>query len=329
MSNRIDFYQSQQASLAQPAACVSVQLDGRPCPCLEVKEVVRGGRYEFGWAKLQYNAAAYPDGQLKDTEQIAAQLETGREIRIGRFYNEQFPAARALTIPIFVGKIAKVEMTIDEDGERIEVTARDFSADMEQITIDQDSADFSEMTYAKAIHYLLSEYVGQGRLGIPLLSKLKALTSLEKCDGLDVTGLNLTQAINRLSQAAGIEFKFVPRLCETGPEQAICFYRLGFGPIVELNCQKKGQQINASNSNIARLTRVREAADDGRITEACEVQTLYLEFDYQLGDIVTSSPESRDLFGIRNDKRSVCWIERMQMDFDNQCTELEIRKQRI
>ena len=62
--------------------------------------------------------------------------------------------------------------------------------------------------------------------------------------------------------------------------------------------------------------------------ETADVQTPYLAFDYQVGDRVTSSPESRDLLGCRIDNRGVSWIERVQMDFEKQCTNLKIVRQR-
>jgi hypothetical protein len=42
-----------------------------------------------------------------------------------------------------------------------------------------------------------------------------------------------------------------------------------------------------------------------------------------------SSPESRDLLGNRRDNRSTTWIERVHMDFRNQCTNLHLVRQRV
>jgi len=62
--------------------------------------------------------------------------------------------------------------------------------------------------------------------------------------------------------------------------------------------------------------------------ETVDVQTPYLALDYRVGDKVTSSPESRDLLGCKSDNRSISWIERVQMDFEKQCTNLKIIRQR-
>jgi hypothetical protein len=67
-----------------------------------------------------------------------------------------------------------------------------------------------------------------------------------------------------------------------------------------------------------------KAVGSSEIIENVDVQTTHLVFDYHLGDRVTSSPESRDLFSSHSDNRSISWIERVQIDFKKQCTNLKI-----
>ncbi|GAI09177.1 unnamed protein product, partial [marine sediment metagenome] len=62
--------------------------------------------------------------------------------------------------------------------------------------------------------------------------------------------------------------------------------------------------------------------------ETIDIQTPNLVFDYKVGDRVSASPESRDLLACRSDNRSRIWIERVQMDFEKQCTNLKIVRQR-
>lgn len=62
--------------------------------------------------------------------------------------------------------------------------------------------------------------------------------------------------------------------------------------------------------------------------ETIDIQTPNLVFDYKVGDRVSTSPESRDLLACRSDNRSRSWIERVQMDFEKQCTNLKIVRQR-
>ena len=65
MSNRIDFFQSEQTQLAVPAATASILLEGQLCPYLELIEIVRGGWPEFGRARLAYNPAAYQAMEIR------------------------------------------------------------------------------------------------------------------------------------------------------------------------------------------------------------------------------------------------------------------------
>ena len=65
------------------------------------------------------------------------------------------------------------------------------------------------------------------------------------------------------------------------------------------------------------------------VIETTNVKTATLCLHFQPGDRVTSSPESRDLLSCRRDNRSCVWIERVHMDFRNQCTNLQLVRQRL
>ncbi len=65
-----------------------------------------------------------------------------------------------------------------------------------------------------------------------------------------------------------------------------------------------------------------------RVFETIEVQTPSVTLHLQPGDKVTSSPDSRDLLNVRRDNRSLFWIERVQVDFKQQCTRLQVARQR-
>jgi hypothetical protein len=74
---------------------------------------------------------------------------------------------------------------------------------------------------------------------------------------------------------------------------------------------------------------VRKAAlASSQTIETIDIQTPCLVLDYRVGDKVTSSPESRDLLSCRSDNRSESYIERVQMDFAKQCTNLTITRKR-
>jgi hypothetical protein len=108
-------------------------------------------------------------------------------------------------------------------------------------------------TYAEVINYLLCEYVPVGQLKTPSFSRLQALTENQIVRDLDVTGLNLVETLHRCCERIGLKFKFVPRMSDNGPGQAIVLYRAGIGRVVELNCQQAGQQFSISKTNIAQI----------------------------------------------------------------------------
>ena len=70
------------------------------------------------------------------------------------------------------------------------------------------------------------------------------------------------------------------------------------------------------------------AAASSEVIETFDIQTPNLMLDYRLGDIVSASPESRDLLACRSDNRSINRIVRVRMDFEMQCTNLKIVRQR-
>ena len=108
-------------------------------------------------------------------------------------------------------------------------------------------------SYAEVIDYLLCEYLPGGQLQTPGIERLRALTESQTARDLDVTGLNLIEALHRCCERIGLRFKFVPRPVPTGSGQAIVFYKSGAGRAVELNCQPRGEQFSISKTNIKSL----------------------------------------------------------------------------
>ena len=73
---------------------------------------------------------------------------------------------------------------------------------------------------------------------------------------------------------------------------------------------------------------IRHTAESSpEVIETIDVQTPILGFDYHLGDRITASSESRDMLKVHN-SRSVTRIEKVQMDFRKQCTNLKIIRNR-
>ena len=135
MSNRIDFFQSDQTQLSLPAPTVSILLDGMLCPWLEVMEIVRSGWPEFGWARLVYNPIAYSQAEQMLIDEIEAKLAIGKSVCIRQIYNATAPGISAFGLPVFVGQIEGLEKKLDNNGERVEITAKDFSAELKRITV--------------------------------------------------------------------------------------------------------------------------------------------------------------------------------------------------
>jgi hypothetical protein len=107
---------------------------------------------------------------------------------------------------------------------------------------------------AEIIDYLLCEYLPIGCLQAPKIEQLWALTENHSIRDLNVTRLNLLDALHHCCDRATLNFKFVPRLAETGPRQAIVFYKGDSGRTIELDCQQEGEKLSISKTNIASLS---------------------------------------------------------------------------
>jgi hypothetical protein len=298
MSNRIDFFQSAESRLAIPAATVSILLDGTLCTELEPVEIVRSTWPEFSWARFAYNPAGQAAVELMPAEQIQTKFGMGKSISIRQVYSGLPAGTGVFGFVVFDGQIESIETSLGRDGEKVEIIAGDFSANLKRVTVygrrvssSDDSTVFLSgvdtvfnpdgkpnagcsavnvngssytvfcaepsqsrfWTYAEAIDYLLCEYLPPARLHTPSVQQLQALTDNQAVRDLDVTGLNLAEAIQRCCERVGLEFKFLLRLAESGPSQAIVFYKGGTGRIVELNYQQPGRQLSISRTNIAAL----------------------------------------------------------------------------
>lgn len=135
MSNRIDFYQSTETTLALPAVTVSTLADGQLCQDLLVVEVVRGTWPEFSWARLAYNPAARPEVSLIGAEEIETVFPMGKSVSVRQIYNGIPPGIAAFSLSIFEGQIESIETKLGPDGEDVEIIAKDFSTNLRRITV--------------------------------------------------------------------------------------------------------------------------------------------------------------------------------------------------
>lgn len=67
-------------------------------------------------------------------------------------------------------------------------------------------------------------------------------------DGVDVEGLTLLDAMEKVCQAANVKFRFVSRCGMDGPVQGIVFYKPGARHCVELDTQRMGAVLSPSRT---------------------------------------------------------------------------------
>ncbi|MFC1676916.1 hypothetical protein ACFL3G_07635 [Planctomycetota bacterium] len=135
MSNRVDFFQSEQTQLSFPGGTVSILLEGVLCPQLELKEIVWDGWPEFGLARFVYNRAGYPDAEKVFVEDIETVVSMGKSVSVERVYNGSAPGASGVSLTLFIGQIEGFETRVAGSAELVEIIARDFSAQCGRTTL--------------------------------------------------------------------------------------------------------------------------------------------------------------------------------------------------
>ncbi len=184
---------------------------------------------------------------------------------------------------------------------------------------------------AEVLIYLLSEYLPFGQLQVPPAAYLEAFTSEKAADELDIEGKSVLDALGNCCEQAELNFCFRPRQQEPGPDEKIVFYQPGEGPSVELNLQYAGEQLSISRTNVCELESEKQnESAESEVIETIDVKTPIIATHYEVGNRVITSPDSKDILGVRRDNRSIFWIDRVRMDFEKQCTDLRIlRKSRV
>ncbi len=105
-------------------------------------------------------------------------------------------------------------------------------------------------SYGEIVHYLLSEYVLLGVIGVPCLEELEAVTGFMVAGELNLEGKSVAEAIELCCEKTGVEFVVEPSYCLVGVDSGIVFYRPGKTRSVELNCQYAGNDLDISRTNI-------------------------------------------------------------------------------
>ncbi len=136
MSNAAEFSRVVDIPMAVPAGRAVVFLDGRPCDFLEVIEIVRGGYPEFGWSLLRYNPSLSRGSQAVQEDWMdKAKASMGRTVSVCRFYDGGVGVCRVAKLKLFEGMVERIERHIDDEGEKVEIVARDAAARLDRITV--------------------------------------------------------------------------------------------------------------------------------------------------------------------------------------------------
>lgn len=134
-ANATELFAPEYSRLALPAATTVVLVDGAVRAELAPLEIVRGGWPDFGWARLICNRSGPPDSNAAALDRIEDRFGMGRTVCVQQLYRVGAARAGASGLTVFTGRIEAVETTIDDEGERVEVVARDFSAVLARVTV--------------------------------------------------------------------------------------------------------------------------------------------------------------------------------------------------
>jgi hypothetical protein len=281
MSNSVEFFQPQNGTLAVGAITPSVYLDGQFCDFLTVESITTAGEPEFNQAVLSFLPRGLSAGCLTAKPTLHDDVRCGQRIDIKTVYDCGIGVSCPDEVFIFSGFIEQIEI-----AEATTIIAKDYSCKLKRRTVygqnifnadgqtvfiesadtvfnpagksnmskdgvlfAADENDAVAFSCADAIYYLLRNYIAAGELSYPTLEQLQTLTNNCAIRDVDITGLNLVDALIRCCKQAGLRFKF------SVDSHAIVFYKRGMGRSVELNCQWQGERLDISKTNIAQVTR--------------------------------------------------------------------------
>ena len=288
-SNRIDCYQYPNNLLAVRATSAKVYLDGQLRDYLVAQKITLAADNDFNQAVLNFyskedDISSFVRCGQRVEIKIAYDSGIGKaipdEITVFAGFVEQIDTdisskQQKITV-IAKDSSAKLKRktvygaTVSNQGQGIFISGADTAfnpagaANRAKQAINQngrsfmafaaDENDAEVFSCADAIYYLLCSYIPQGELVIPTLEQLNSLTCERSIIDVDVTGLNLIDALRRCCGQAGIRFKFVPNLSLTEPAEAIVFFRPQNSAEVELNCQWQGEKLDILKTTVAEIT---------------------------------------------------------------------------
>ena len=288
-SNRIDCYQCPNNLLAVRAAVAKVYIDGQLCDFLVAQKVTLAADNDFNQAILNFyskddDISSFAVCGQRVEIKIAYDSGIGKtipdEITVFTGFIEQIDteiSSKQQKITV-IAKDSSARLrrktvygaTVANQGQGIFISGADTAfnpagaanASRQQIrqngrsfmAFAADENDAEVFSCADAIYYLLCSYIPADQLVIPTLEQLNSLTCERSIIDIDVTGLNLIDALRRCCGQAGVRFKFVPNLSQTGPTEAIVFFRPSDCAEVELNCQWQGEKLDILKTTVAEIT---------------------------------------------------------------------------
>jgi hypothetical protein len=135
MSSRVDVYRDEMRGLAVAASKAIVYVEGRLCPQLEVRRIVRSPGPEYGWVVVVYNPAMWTAGERVAVERMETMAAMGKSVRIVMPYDAGFGKVQVEELCVFAGHIEGIRTRISGGGESVEITVRDFAAKLGRKTV--------------------------------------------------------------------------------------------------------------------------------------------------------------------------------------------------
>jgi hypothetical protein len=303
MSNVVDFMQADEKGLVVPAGRPMVYLDGVLAEELEVVEICRGDQSEHSWASFNCGVLDAVNRCKMDTvcgkhvrvvEVYDGGVGKSKPFEMTIFYGRIDSVQTKLSgSECFIELVAKDFSSmldrISVYGRRVSCGGNDgvympsmqcvFNADgkgnrarvkgrangKNYTVFEGDLGAAVSWTCAEAVDYLLNEHLVCGMLEVPDFEILAAMMGCEVLDELDVNGDSLLKAIERCCKQAGVKFRFEACDVNSQANERIVFYRSGQGRCVELDCQRAGEELSVSRSQIVGMSSYEQSWPETRV----------------------------------------------------------------
>jgi hypothetical protein len=299
-------------------------------------------------------------------EDIESIVPMGCEVSVRQLYNGGVGQTQVESVSVFAGNVESIRTQINGKDTSIIVTARDFVACLERMTVFgrrcldevnrsvfdvEMQAVFNDGGVGNASRHEIGTNgksykvfdAADGRvwtygeiinylLGEYVVLGLIGVPSLEELEA--VTGYVVADELNLEGKSVANAIEIC---CEkTGVEFAIEASYCSVGSDSDIVFYRPGKgrgvelncQYAGNNFDISQTNIISIDSQRQLSEQTIVVATAILGMHYHVGDKVVCSPDSRDLLGIRRDKASELVIAGVTMDVDKQATSLEIVRRR-